>query len=683
MSDPYAADVKLLLHANDTDGSTTFTDSSQVPATIYGEGYGAAISTAQSVFGGSSYYSDGGGWLRADTFGAAAFLAGDWTIEFWIRPDAADQSADIVGSLDEGSSAGVSIRAGYTGTKLTSITIHMYDNTTALANIVVDVSAQTSASTAWEYVAVCKASTTYRTFCNGTLCDTTTPGVTIATYTGSDMYVGASSYYGYVFIGYIDEVRLTSVARYTSSFTTPSVEFSVDSISYADLTGPSPTFEAAGGEVGVGTFANSAPHPLLSFFGGANLNVSAPNPIFFSDAIRGNVAVSAPAPTLQFFGGAIAAITVPAPTFAAAGSPGASIQITAPRPRTAFWGGAFGSVAAQSPLFYASGHASAHERELVGRAPSPQVSALGGANLSTTLPRPYLTVTGTIIGLGTAALRAPSLTLSSNGTTAATARADLMEAPMPSLIGLGGAVLSITIPKGTFAASGTTGAVGNAAVTLPLFQLTAAGTAQPWGSANLLAPAPQMGLTAQAWLIPPGATLTAIGTAVVAVTYEAYAVNLKHNARDARDPTRGEQFVDEVTHYTNFPFDRVVRYKNSYFGMNSTGLYLLGGTTDDGADIQFAVETCKTDFDKVEQKTLVSAYFGGRIGSAETITLLAGEASVLPYTYTTPRTDDAQSYRQVFGRGVKNRYYALAVAGSDTFELDTIDIELDILTRRI
>ena len=86
--------------------------------------------------------------------------------------------------------------------------------------------------------------------------------------------------------------------------------------------------------------------------------------------------------------------------------------------------------------------------------------------------------------------------------------------------------------------------------------------------------------------------LTFIGTAVVAVTYEAYAVNLQHKGTDSP--------VDEITRYTNFPFERIVRYQNSYFGVAADGLYLLEGTTDHATPattIPWEFKTHLTDFE--------------------------------------------------------------------------------------
>jgi hypothetical protein len=175
------------------------------------------------------------------------------------------------------------------------------------------------------------------------------------------------------------------------------------------------------------------------------------------------------------------------------------------------------------------------------------------------------------------------------------------------------------------------------------------------------------------------ASLVAIGTATVTASYEAYAVNLKHTSDKA---------PDEVTRYTNFPFTHIVRYQNSYFGANENGLFLLEGTTDYAATptaIPWAFKTATTDFGYPEFKTIESAYIGGRLGASETLTLYAGEGKqTQAYSYTTPRGELAQNYRQKFGKGIKNhRYYALGSNGSGELVVDTIDFNVAKLSRRI
>lgn len=350
-------------------------------------------------------------------------------------------------------------------------------------------------------------------------------------------------------------------------------------------------------------------------------------------------------------------------------------DLTAPMALLSAGDGAKGAAALSAPSasIEAAGRDSTGDQSFTYTAPAPVLQAFGGAQARLAAPRAALSLTGTVSGQGRAALAPPAPLIEADGRVSGTAGA-AVRAPASRLVGYGGAVCSITVAGATLQASGTSGAIGRAALALPLFQLTASGSRQNHGRAELLAPAARLGAQAQAWLLAPAARLTAIGTAVVAVSYEAYSVNLSHGDPEA---------THEVTHYTHFPFDRIVRYQGSYFGVAADGLYLLEGTTDDGDAIGYAVKTCVDDFKASELKTIDAACFAGRLGAASTVTLLAGETGAAAYDFTTPRGPAAQNHRQRFGKGVKSRYFALALAGDDTFELDAIELDVRKLKRRI
>ena len=411
------------------------------------------------------------------------------------------------------------------------------------------------------------------------------------------------------------------------------------------------------------------PSPTLEFVATAVVihamaELTAPSPNLIAGLVENiSVTVSAPRPTLSAYGGGTAALT-------------------APRPTLTFSSGGSASLAAPPPTLISVGHDSTGEQAAYPTAPSPLLAANGGANAKLTNPTQTLAATGTTTLVARATLTAPSPALLSTGTGTFAAGASL-KAPSPNLVGYGGAVCSITLTgKALLQATGTTGGVAGVTLTCPLFELTTGATRQAFGSANLLCPSPELGRTAQAWLMPPTGKLTAIGTAVVTASYEAYAVNLLRSVD--RNPNNNYiAALDEVTHYTNYPFTHVVRYQGSYYGANSTGLYLLEGTTDDGAAIAFAVKTAVTDFKTPNKKTLASAYFSGRFGPASTISLHEGEKAPNTYSFTTPRGTLAQNHRQKFGKGTKGRYFALSVSGTGTCELDGIEPEVHQLTRRI
>lgn len=323
-----------------------------------------------------------------------------------------------------------------------------------------------------------------------------------------------------------------------------------------------------------------------------------------------------------------------------------------------------------------AGHSSLGENAFTGTLPILRLSAYGGTNTKLKLPSLTLTAAATGTIWGKSSLVLPALTMGAGGTTGGVASAELVIQDIFRLTGYSGAVCAVTVGKFSISATGATGAVGRARLELPLFELQANGEAQNYGGAELLLPALQLGASAQASLVLPGLSMVAVGTAVVAAAYEAYSINLRH-------PPENQAPVDEVTRYTNFPFTQIVRYQGSYFGMAADGLYLLEGTTDDGAAIPFSLKTCMTDFGAPELKTVVSAYMGGRLGASETVTLHVGDTTPQAQSYQTPRGTGAQNHRQKFGKGNKARYYALGVSGDAEFALDTIDFEVATTKRRI
>ena len=324
---------------------------------------------------------------------------------------------------------------------------------------------------------------------------------------------------------------------------------------------------------------------------------------------------------------------------------------------------------------YGTGHDSTGEQAANVSLPRLSATARSGAAAKLSLPSLSSQSTGTVTIASSASISLPSLNATANATASETGGANIT---LPSMGGksYAGALCSITIGKITAQATGTTGSIGGAQITLPLFQATAIGTADKHGFANITLPSLGMhgGGNGSAVHLP-SLQLTSIGSAVVTATYEAYAVNLGH-----RNP---QATTNEVTRYTNFPFTHVVRYQNSYYGANSTGLYLLEGTTDEATPIPWSFKTGITDFDDAKQKTVAAAYFGGSMPPATTVTLFEGDKVGVPYAQTTPRGADLQNYRETFARGVKGRYYALGLSGTGKIELDDLDFEIKQLTRRI
>ena len=612
-ADSLFANVTSLTHFEDTNGSTTVTD--VLGGTWSAMSGGPTISTAQYKWSTSSARLTGAGTITGPT-GVAAFGTQDLCIEMWARADAGAGTSRCLFARGSGTtSLELWINSGGS--------LVVYGNNSALISVAGPASIVTA--DVWNHYGLTRYGNVWTCWFNGVAHSTVTYSGSLAT-TGTWDVGGPGAINRW--IGYIDDFRLTiGNARYTAAFTPPTEAFG-DSIygNGGPLTCPMPTLSASGVSIiPTADFAGVMGSPTFSGYGGANADLSMPMA------------------TVAIVTGARGAVTMP------------------------------------MPYTTSVGHASTGDAAFILTMPSLEAVGYGGANADLTTSAYDATGTGTVTiwGHGTAEL--PAMTVSATGTVSTTGSGSpFLSMPMATLVGYGGALCSITLTGGyTTQATGLVGSVGNAAATLPLFELTATGTAQNHGSAEITMPALVATPSGTAYLILPGFTLTAIGTATVAVTYEAYALNLNHKEEPRKQP------VDELTRYTNYPFDRIVRYKNSYYGMNSTGLYLLEGTTDAGEEIAWDFKTAMSDFGTTQNKTVEVAYFGGRMGPAATITLHVGEKGDEIYNYTTPRGAFVQNYRQAFGRGVKSRYYALEAAGSGDLTLDSITLNVATLARKV
>jgi hypothetical protein len=209
--DPYFSSVKLLLHCNGTNGSTTFTD--VIGHTLTAAG-GVTISTAQSKFGSASGVSTAatGSALSASTSADFGFGTGDFTVEMFIyytSTPAADQLC-------------VDFRADATGTPFamgvsSADTLLSYDGTTVRYGGALT-------HNAWNYITWTRASNVNVLGVGGTSGHTWTASQNFGSTNPVRLFANASATPGQRFAGYIDEVRITKgVARDVSS--TPTVAF--------------------------------------------------------------------------------------------------------------------------------------------------------------------------------------------------------------------------------------------------------------------------------------------------------------------------------------------------------------------------------------------------------------------------------------------------------------------------
>lgn len=205
VTDPYFANVLLLLHCDGTNGSTTYTDSSTSNRSVTAYN-GAALSTTSPKFGTASSLHDGTDDY-VDVAASADFSFGtstDFTVEFWLYADSTDSvscgigqsSGSYVvisgGNLFAGNGAQNLCSASYTG---------YYDK--------------------WTHIAFSRSGSTPRLFCDGNLVST---GVNYAWGSNATIRLMSSPVVGGYGKGKIDDLRITTApapARYTAAFTPP------------------------------------------------------------------------------------------------------------------------------------------------------------------------------------------------------------------------------------------------------------------------------------------------------------------------------------------------------------------------------------------------------------------------------------------------------------------------------
>jgi hypothetical protein len=202
------ANTVLLIHADGTDASTVFRDDNGQGRTQIGliqNSAGAVISTTQSKFGGSSLA--GGRVLYARPWSIAG--ANNFTFEAWVYQTGRDNIPTIFADY-----ISFYINNGYPG---------FFSGGQNIGSI------QISLNT-WNHIAWVRSSGTITVWVNGqnagnfanstTMDSTASPNVGIGGYPND-----AGNNFG---SGFLDELRISNVARYTAAFTPSTTPFQND-----------------------------------------------------------------------------------------------------------------------------------------------------------------------------------------------------------------------------------------------------------------------------------------------------------------------------------------------------------------------------------------------------------------------------------------------------------------------
>lgn len=201
-SDPYLNNVVLYLKGDGVNNSTTITDSSLSPktASIFGQ---TKISTAQSMYGGSSIFFDGNGDYLTFPAGSDSFniRIDSYTLECWFNPSTTGSHMLFGNTGDDFYPLQYFNGNWYVGDGITNTIIY----------------SMTLAINTWYHMALSFDGVTYRLFVNGSLVSTS--NTLLKNYTLSTFGVGGRVSQGVYTNGYIDSQRITKgIVRYTANF---------------------------------------------------------------------------------------------------------------------------------------------------------------------------------------------------------------------------------------------------------------------------------------------------------------------------------------------------------------------------------------------------------------------------------------------------------------------------------
>ena len=215
-TDPYFSNTKLLLNGNGTNGSTTFTDSSNSSHTVTASG-NAQISTTQSKFGGASIYQPNAGSdiISISATGSDFEFTGDYTIEFWVYYTSRNSDTSLFITYNGYNYFAINISTTVFNIYLNSGTPTFSPNHGMSLNT-------------WHHVAMCRLGSTVFIYVDGVVKGSFTSSATHGHSTPTYVRIGGPSTASGS-AHYIDDLRITNgVARY-GNFAVPTAGFSESS----------------------------------------------------------------------------------------------------------------------------------------------------------------------------------------------------------------------------------------------------------------------------------------------------------------------------------------------------------------------------------------------------------------------------------------------------------------------
>ena len=258
--------TKSLLHFDGLEGGTTFTDES---GKVWSPSGAAITSLLQSKFGGSSLYLSGAGpHIVTPDHADFDYAAGDFTIEFWMRPDSISSGQYIIYFHDASGYSPVLIYRD-------AANLLLCMSSGGAWNVANEVVIATVSAVTWTHIMLARSGSSFRFYQDGVYNGKVTSAATLVN-AGNQLRIGSNGS-GLYFDGYLDELRITKgYARQTTetSFTLPTAEYAPVYVTVPTTWNPSdkhPVIELSGGNlVATSTVSDGDYHALRSIFGASS-----------------------------------------------------------------------------------------------------------------------------------------------------------------------------------------------------------------------------------------------------------------------------------------------------------------------------------------------------------------------------------------------------------------------------
>ena len=140
-----------------------------------------------------------------------------------------------------------------------------------------------------------------------------------------------------------------------------------------------------------------------------------------------------------------------------------------------------------------------------------------------------------------------------------------------------------------------------------------------------------------------------------------------------------------ITEYDSYGFNGYAKIGSEYYATGADGLYLLDGTTDDGANVEWSILTGQMDGKDPGLKRLPEVLLALRNTGPVKVTVHPDDNISYDYMLPAVKLDTLHQHRVVPGKGMRSRYYAIGLSGvnNSKVEIDSMQVNMTKTTRRL